>query len=169
MRKGEGRPLAVPFVRREVGTVRDKVGGAADANDDLLECVAEVPREEGVNQGIYRRVAVAEPEQHGEHNVRGAADAEGPQQVDGEERQPTHDETAHDNCQCFGRLRLHAKPFRLQLGIRFLRQQLLRRRLGRLGRVVGTRAARYLLVALSLIKLRWFWRNMVQVDFRLSH
>lgn len=109
----EGRPLAGTFVGREVGTVGSEVRGAADADDDLLECVPKVPRKERVDDGIYRRVAVAQPEQNREDDVGRAAVAKGAQQVHGKEGQPAHDESAHNNGQCLGRFRLHPEAFRL--------------------------------------------------------
>lgn len=117
VREGKGWPLAGTFVGREVGTIGGKVRGAADSDDDLLECVAKVAREERVDHRIDGRVAVAQPEQHGEDNVRCAAGAERTQEVHGEEGQPAHDKSSDDNGQCLGGLCLHAKAFRLQLCI----------------------------------------------------
>lgn len=81
--------------------------------DDLLEGEAEVLAEEGVDAGIYRGVAVAQPEQDAEDRRVDAVRAERTHQVHREEGQPAHDEAAHYDAQRLRGLRLHSYPLHL--------------------------------------------------------
>ena len=71
---------------------------------ELLECAPEVVVEDGVDDGIEEAVHVAEPDEEGEHDgtelARGHAhrrvvtDADGVEDVDGEERNPAEEENS---------------------------------------------------------------------------
>jgi hypothetical protein len=95
----------------------DVAAGTETLVDDFLEGEPEVSREEGVDDRIDGRVAVAQPEQDGKDQVRDAVLAERPHQVDGEEGQPTEDEAADYQRQGFGRLGLHLEPLHLVLDV----------------------------------------------------
>ena len=85
--------------------------------DDLVEGVAKVLAEQGVDARIDGRIAVAQPEEYGEEQRRDAVVTEGPYDVHGEEGQPAADETAHDDAQRFRRLGLHFEAFHLRLDV----------------------------------------------------
>ena len=75
--------------------------------------IEEVAIVKGVDEGVDDRVDVAEPREHGDHDVGDVAATKRADDVHEEERQPTHGEAAYDDGQRFGRLPflLHRRSF----------------------------------------------------------
>lgn len=67
--------------------------------ENALEGPAEVSVEDGVDDGVERRVAVADPEEDGEDEHGDAAHAEGRGDVEDEEGQPAQNERRHHQAQ----------------------------------------------------------------------
>ena len=61
--------------------------------------LTELPVEDGVDDGVHRRVDVTEPGEEGEDDGRNARRTEGADDVDGEERRPAEQEDAHDDAE----------------------------------------------------------------------
>ena len=80
---------------------------------NLLERLAEIRAENGVDDRVQRRVKPSEPQEEAHHNIAEAARraAEGRHQRCHKERQPAHDKRARYDRQRLGRLPL---PLRLQ-------------------------------------------------------
>lgn len=87
--------------------------------DDLFERKAKVFGKQRVDQRVDRRVAISEPEEHGEQQGVEAVLAEGAHQVDREERQPAEDEASDDDAQGFGGFGFHAEAFHLGFDVAF--------------------------------------------------
>lgn len=81
--------------------------------DDPLEREPEILAEQSVDAGIYRGVAVAQPEKHAEDGGVNAVGTIGAHQVHREEGKPAKNEPADDDPQSLCRLGLHAKPLHL--------------------------------------------------------
>lgn len=125
-------PIRPPPRRAALATLAEALA------DDPLEREPEVLREQRVYQRVYRAVAVAQPEEDGEHHGVYAVDAERADQVHGEEGQPAEDEAADDDAQGLGGLRLHAEA--LHLGLDVALAHALGRRLGLVVAVAGAGA-----------------------------
>lgn len=70
---------------------------AAACRQDAFKRLPELRVEDGVDDRVEGRVAVAEPREYLEGDVRDAGLAEGRHDVDAEERHPAHEEHAHDD------------------------------------------------------------------------
>ena len=89
--------------------------GVGLETEQLLEGAAEFRTENGVEDGIQRRVEVAEPQKEGHHRVAEITRrTNGQQQRHDEERQPADDERSGDDGQRLGRFTF---TFRLRLAL----------------------------------------------------
>ena len=70
---------------------------AAARRQNLVERLAKLHVEYGVDDRIERTVRIAQPSQHFENNRRDACFAEGRHNVDTEEGHPADEKYAHDN------------------------------------------------------------------------
>lgn len=74
----------------------------------------KVLREQRINQWIDGRVAVSQPEQHGEDDGADTVPAEGPHDVHAEEGKPAEDEPSHYDAEGLGCFSLHTEAFYLE-------------------------------------------------------
>lgn len=74
-----------------------RASSAQTLADDLLEGVAEIAAEKGVDARVDGRVAIAQPKEDGEQHRRDALRTKRPHHVHREERHPAHDEPTHNN------------------------------------------------------------------------
>lgn len=86
---------------------------------DFGECQAKFLGEQGIDERIDGRIAVAQPEENGEQQWLNAGWTECAYQVHGEKWCPAQNEAAHNDGQRLGRLRFHAKTFRLHFQYAF--------------------------------------------------
>lgn len=100
--------MRLKVVRAVLRTFVHRMTAAATAarrrDEDTLERLAELSVEDAVDDGVHCAVDVAEPREDGEDDRRDTVPAEGAEDVDGEEGDPTDEEDAHDDPQSDGRL-----------------------------------------------------------------
>lgn len=84
----------------------DLAAAADEGLDGLLESLAEVAVEVGVDDGIQRRVEVADPEQNLDHDFGAVAvlAAHRDRDIPEKKGKPAKDERSHDNAEGLGRL-----------------------------------------------------------------
>ncbi|GIY08576.1 hypothetical protein CEXT_318741 [Caerostris extrusa] len=83
----------------------DFAAAADESLDSLFESFTEVSVEVGIDDGIQRRVEIADPEQNLNNDFRAIAGvaAHADRDIPEEEGQPAKDECSHNDSKCFGR------------------------------------------------------------------
>lgn len=96
-----------PLPRRTLADERRTAIRLQICQQDPAESLPELRVEDAVDDGVEGRVAVAQPRQELEHHVRDARLADGRHDVDAEEGDPAHEESAHDEAEGYGRFVVH--------------------------------------------------------------